>query len=170
MDGEQESSKKLVIGVVVFIIIAAVAVGAYYFAAGRRTAETERETSGEEGTAVTTTTEINRLVVTDQFPGTIVYISAVELADNGFVVIHRESTDGKPGEIVGSEFFDRGTNPGQITLVRTTNDMDSYFAMLHKDDGDGRFNAAKDLPIKDSKGQVIMLKFRVTKELPEIKS
>jgi hypothetical protein len=34
--------------------------------------------------------------------------------------------------------------------------------MLHSDDGDKKFDAAKDLPLKNAKGDVIMKPFRAS--------
>src|SRR3990167_7106451 len=48
--------------------------------------------------------EVNRVVVSDQFPGNIVYISSVQLANPGFVVIRKDNA-GTPGDVIGSMYF-----------------------------------------------------------------
>ena len=100
--------------------------------------------------------EVNRIVMSDQYPGNVVYLSSVQLAKGGWVVIHKDN-NGTPGDIIGSQYFEAGLNGGgKITLNTSTVEGGTYYAMLHSDDGDMKFDAAKDLPLKDSRGNVIM--------------
>ncbi len=105
--------------------------------------------------------EVNRIVMTDQYPGNVVHISSVQLSKGGWVEIHKDN-NGTPGEIIGSQWFDAGIAPGKITLTKPTVEGGLYYAMLHMDDGDKKFDATKDLPLKDSKGAVIMKPFRAS--------
>lgn len=110
-------------------------------------------------TDTTSTQEVNRIVMSDQYPGNVVYLSSVQLAKPGWVVVHKDNA-GQPGEIIGSQWFEAGINPGKITLKMSTTEGGVYYAMLHSDDGDKVFNSAKDLPLKDSRGNIIMKIFR----------
>ncbi len=66
-------------------------------------------------------------------------------------------------------YFEKGINPGKITLTEKTVDGGIYYAMLHSDDGDKKFDATKDLPLKDSKGNIIMKIFHATTNVTEVK-
>ncbi len=98
---------------------------------------------------------INTIIVSDQYPGNVVYVSSVQLAKGGWVEIHKDNA-GQPGAIIGSAWVDAGVNPVKITVTSPIVDGSTYYAMLHSDDGDKKFDAAKDLPMKDSKGNIIM--------------
>jgi hypothetical protein len=148
--------------VTVIVIIALIVVGIIVF--GNK--KTDTGTTDVTDTTVTDTTdvgtEVNRIIMADQFPGNVVFVSSVQLAKGGWVVIHKDNA-GKPGDIIGSTYFDSGINPGKVTLTASTVEGGVYYAMLHTDDGDKKFDAAKDLPLKDSKGDVIMKIFRAGK-------
>lgn len=109
------------------------------------------------------TNEVNRIVMADQYPGNVVYVSSVQLANDGFVVIHANN-NGQPGAVLGSAFLAKGVNPARITLTSPMVDGSSYFAVLYSDNGDKSFNASQDLPIKDSRGNIIMRLFRASTE------
>jgi len=112
--------------------------------------------------------EVNRVVVADQFPGNIVYISSVQLAKPGFVVIKNDKS-GTPGDVIGSQYFDKGINPGKVNLTKATVNGGMYYAQIYADDGDKKFDATKDLPVKDSAGKDIMRLFKVSTSITEIK-
>ncbi len=153
--------------VTVIVIIILIVLGYYMFSG--KSAEAPTESDDTELTDDTATSnEINRIVINDQYPGNVAYISSVQFAKPGFVVIH-EDKDGIPGDIIGSIYFDKGTNTGKVMLSKNTVDGKMYYAMLHSDDGDKTFNASKDLPLKDSKGNIIMKTFRATTNITEIK-
>lgn len=105
--------------------------------------------------------DVNRIVMSDQYPGNVVYISSVQFAKDGWVVIHKDES-GKPGAVIGSMYFAKGINPGKITLTSSTVEGGIYYAMLYSDDGDKVFDVTKDLPIKDSKGNIITKLFRAS--------
>jgi hypothetical protein len=115
-----------------------------------------------------TSGQLNRVVVSDQFPGNVVYISSAQLSSAGWVVVHKDEA-GKPGKIIGSTYFEKGIAPGKVNLSENTVEGGIYYAMLHSDDGDKVFNAAKDLPLKDAAGNVIMKLFRVSQTVTEFK-
>jgi hypothetical protein len=112
--------------------------------------------------------ELNRIVVADQFPGNIVYISSVQLAKPGFVVVKKDN-NGTPGDVIGFQYFDKGINPGRITTTSATVEGGIYYAQLYVDDGDKKFDATKDATVKDSAGKDIMRLFRVSTTVTELK-
>lgn len=151
--------------VTVIIIIVLVILG-YYMFKGSSSAPTTTETpSTEENTS---NGDVNRVVVADQYPGNIVYVTSAQFAAPGWVAIHEDNA-GTPGAIIGSAYFDKGINPGKITLAKKTVEGKLYYAMLHSDDGDKKFDATKDMPLKDASGNIIMKPFRVSSTVSEIK-
>ena len=154
--------------VVTVIVIVILVILGYYMLKGGSNTPTVTETPSATDTSDTTSNEINRIVVSDQYPGNIVYVSSVQLENGGFVVIHKDD-NGTPGAVIGSGYFDKGINPGKITLTATTVEGGVYYAMLHSDDGDKKFDAVKDISLKDTKGDIIMKLVRATAGIREIK-
>ena len=144
--------------VTVIVIIAIIIIGIMVFG-GKSTQSPGDMTDGTDTTMGSN--ELNRVVMSDQFPGNVVYLSSVQLAKPGWVVIHKDNA-GQPGDVIGSTYFAAGINPGKITLTAATVEGGVYYAMLHNDDGDKAFDITKDLPLKDSKGNVIMKLFRAS--------
>lgn len=105
----------------------------------------------------------NALYVPDQMPGKSVVVEFVTLAEAGFVVIH-ESIEGALGPILGkSDRLAPGlTEKTAITLSRDAKDGEELIVMLHHDDGDGGFDPAKDLPVKDAEGSAMMMPFSIS--------
>jgi len=116
---------------------------------------------GTNATGSQTMGAVNRIVMTDQYPGNVVYLSSVQLANPGFVVIHKDAS-GQPGSAIGSTYFSSGINPGRVTLNEALVDGQTYYAVLHSDNGDRTFIAAQDPEIKDSNGNTIMRVFKAT--------
>lgn len=102
------------------------------------------------------------MVVSPQAPGKNVVVAKVSMTISGWVAIHEE-TSGKPARILGARRFDKGVySDVNVELLRATESGKIYYAMLHADDGDRAFDVKKDMPIKDSSGSLVMVKFTVT--------
>jgi hypothetical protein len=151
--------------VTVIVIIILIILGYNMFKGGSTPTITE-----DEPASINTikTGDINRVVVSDQFPGNIVYLSSVQLAQPGWVVIHKDNA-GTPGAVIGSAYFEKGISPGKITLTSPTVEGGIYYAMIHSDNGDKKFDAVKDLPLKDASGNIIMKLFRASTSVTEVK-
>lgn len=152
--------------VTVLVIIVLIGLGIYFWGGSPSTSTDTTDTTNpvvnqQNG-------ELNRIIVTDQFPGNIVYITTVQLAQPGFVAIYADNA-GKPGTFIGSQYFDKGIGPGKVTLTQSTIDGSTYYAVLVADDGDKIFDASKDTTVKDSKGMVIMKSFKATSDIQESK-
>jgi len=105
---------------------------------------------------------LNRVVMTDQFPGNVVYLSSVQLDKPGFVVIHADN-NGMPGAVLGETYFAAGINTGKITLSSPLVDGKTYYAMLHSDNGNGKYDGEViDAPLKDAAGNIIMKIFHAS--------
>jgi hypothetical protein len=162
---ENQGIKPITWVITAIIVIILIVLGIYVF--GGKSATTDDQTMVDD-TASTTAASVNRIVVSDQFPGNVVYLSSVQLAKGGWVVIHKDNA-GTPGAIIGSAWFDKGINPGKVTLSESTVEGKTYYAMLHSDNGDKVFDVTKDLPLKDANGNVIMKMFKATASAVEVK-
>ncbi len=145
--------------VTVIVIIALIVIGVMVFGDDNDAEPVDNgsgTTTGQNGAQ-----EVNRIVMSDQYPGNVVYLSSVQLAKPGWVAIHRDN-NGQPGAVIGSTYFESGINPGRINLTQNTTEGGTYYAMLHSDDGDKKFDAAKDQPLRDSRNNIIMRIFRAS--------
>ncbi len=156
---------KILIAVAAVVIVAG---GAYYFLTPKTSAPSGMNMTPEEMTGMNSNSsgmlaEDNAVMVSDQRPGTTVSGTAV-LAAPGYLVIHADSA-GAPGAVLGSSALLRaGENAGvNITLSRATKDGETLHAMLHSDtDGNGAFNASKDMPVQSTLGGPIHGTFQVS--------
>lgn len=129
------------------IVIGLIALGVYFFTGSSNTSNSPTETP----TTTVNTNEVNRLVVSDQFPGNIVYITTVQLSRPGFVTITKDVA-GKPGAAIGTQSFDKGINTGKVNLTEKTVDGKVYHAVLYYNESkdkillDKTFKARSDLP------------------------
>ncbi len=154
--------------VTVIVIIVLILLG-YYMFKGSSTAPVVMDTPTDNAMTAMSTKDANRVVVTDQFPGNIVYLSSVQLSDPGFVVVKNDKS-GTPGDVLGSQYFNKGINPGKVTLTKSTTEGLLYYAVIYADtDGNKVFDAAKDMPVKDSAGNVIMKTFHASSTITEQK-
>ncbi len=101
------------------------------------------------------------LLVKEQKPGSEVVVAMAHFDEPGWVVIY-EYADEKLGRILGAQLFDKGEHPGVVSLLRPTTAGATYVAMAQNDDGDHRFDLAKDTPIMNADGEVISVKFLTT--------
>jgi hypothetical protein len=158
MDPNQSSGVKTWQWVVtVIVIIALIIIGIFVFGGKKAVAPNTNEPVATDTSAPTS----SGIIMSDQFPGNVVYVSSVQASQPVWVEIH-EDNNGQPGAYIGSQLFQPGVTPGKITLTKPTVDGRLYYAMLHSDDGDGKFDASKDLPLKDANGNIIMKPFRAT--------
>jgi len=102
----------------------------------------------------------NIIMVKDQPAGFRVIVDSVTLVDGGWVAI-REDNEGEPGNILGAQKFEDGTNTGEVELLRNTVEGGTYYAVLIADDGDGEFDHKKDSPIIDNLGDPVLSQFKV---------
>lgn len=145
--------------VTAIVVIVLIIIGIMVF--GKKSPTTDLNPSPTGTSTPTGAVGANSIIMSDQYPGNVVYISSAQVEKGGWIVIHADQ-NGKPGEVIGSAWTDAGINPVKITLTKPMIDGRTYYAMLHSDDGDKIFNGAKDLPLKDSNGNEIMRVFRAT--------
>lgn len=146
--------------VTVIVIIVLIVIGVLVF--GSKGSQAPTASDNTSSTTASTGTTVNRVSMTDQYPGNVVYLNSVQLAQPGWVAIQADS-NGQPGAVIGSAHFDAGLSPGsKITLTQPMVDGQMYYAVIYTDDGSGSFNTATDQPLKDANGNVIMNTFRAT--------
>lgn len=166
MQPENQGVKPVTWVISAIVVIALIVLGIFLF--GSKNPATTTDVTPVDDSGTVTPAAANRVVVADQFPGNVVYLSSVQLSNGGWVVIHKDNA-GTPGAVLGSTWFDKGINPGQVKLSASTVDGGTYYAMIHSDDGDKKFDITKDLPLKDANGNVIMKMFKATSAAIEVK-
>lgn len=103
----------------------------------------------------------NSLLVSTQIAGEYVTIDNIYLEEPAFVVVHRANGN-NPGEIIGNSGL-IGVGSGQdIEISANIEAGKNYYAMLHKDNGDKKFNASTDEPLVGADGKPIMAMFQVS--------
>lgn len=109
------------------------------------------EHNGKEDPSVSSMRlEVSQLTVPEQDPLDVVYVSSAVVPAGGYVVIHA-SVDGKPGEVIGSSQYITKTGAAAFTidLKRDLRPGENIFALLHVDDGDGKYLPSRDVAIID---------------------
>jgi hypothetical protein len=145
--------------VTVIVIIVLIVVGVMVFS---NKAEVPEAGAPEESPSlVDDTTAINRIVMSDQYPGNVVYLSSVQVSADSWVAIQTDNA-GLPGKVIGSAKFKTGINPGKITLTQPMVDGSTYYAVIYSDNGGASFDATKNTPVKDLKGNVVMKVFKAS--------
>jgi hypothetical protein len=153
----------------IIVLLALIVVALLFYVDKRQTAPitTDVATSSATDTAASSKMMVgsHAVVMTDQKPGKEVVVSAVVLGNPGFVVIH-EDTNGQPGPVIGySSLLSTGeTKVIKISLNREVKDGERLYAMLHLDNGDGKFDASTDAPATDVNGDIIFQNFAVSKD------
>ncbi|MFA6601849.1 MAG: hypothetical protein WCT02_03250 [Candidatus Paceibacterota bacterium] len=143
--------------VTVIVILVLIIIGVMVFGGkGAKAPETGTETPS---VTETNQTSVNRIVMSDQYPGNVVYLSSVQVSSPSWVVIQADDA-GSPGKILGSARFATGINPGKITLSSPMIDGATYYAVIYSDNGDAAFDASADQPLKDANGNIIMKVFK----------
>ncbi len=139
------------------VVVALIVFGVYMLTRGDKAPENTPSTVG--------TTQVpmykNRITVTEQFPGNIVYFSTIELAQDGFVVVY----DGNPaqgGKALGSSLIKAGIRPGQVNLSTKTVDGKTYFAALYIDSNNNGIFDSTDAQALNEAGSPVVQSFKVT--------
>lgn len=153
--------KQKVIVIVVLVVI--LLIGGYWYFNGKNSANNSNgnntnstysqtnntskgDVPGDSGPNPQTPTT-DTIAVSTQVPGNSINIDNAYLSEPGFIVIHEATADGKPGNIIASSGL-LGVGPIQDLEIKVTVKAGAkYFAMLHKDNGDKKFNVATDAPI-----------------------
>jgi hypothetical protein len=155
---------------VITALVAAVLIGTGIYAIMRSSPKTDTSDTPAVNTPLTSSpASRNRLVVTDQYPGTVVFITTVEAIQDGFIAIHKDEK-GQPGAIIGSVFVEKGIHPAKITLTEATKNGQTYYAIMHVDaDGNKIFSPNIDKPALNADGSPVMGIFKARTDISEDK-
>jgi len=101
----------------------------------------------------------NVVVVTESTSGKLISVAKVKLETSGYVVIH-DGKGGTPGAVLGySKLLEKGEVMDVVVgLSKSVADGEVLYAMLHLDNGDGKFDAKADMPAEDGLGAPVMQK------------
>lgn len=145
----------------VLVAVAAVAL-VVYFSMNKTAPKTEVAETPNSGNSSMMRMGANAIYVADQKPGNKVMVNSLVLEKAGFVAIHA-SSQGKPGAIIGTSALLTGAENTkvEVNLTRVVADSEELMAMLHLDNGDGKFDASTDSPAKDSMGNAVMMIFHI---------
>jgi len=145
--------------VTVIVIIVLIIIGVWVFGGKSSSSTTEIPVAVTDNSNVAGA--INRIVMSDQYPGNVVYLNSAQFANPGWVVINADNA-GTPGAILGETYFTSGINPGKITLSSPMIDGGTYYAVMYSDNGDQKFDASVDKALTDSNGNIIMKVFHAS--------
>lgn len=102
----------------------------------------------------------NEVEANDQPAGSLVGMAKVVFEHPGWVAVH-EDRQGAPGNILGAHWYPEGEqSSAEVELLRPLISEGTYYAMLHTDNGDKLFDKSTDVPLTDSSGNPIMVKFK----------
>ncbi|TSC52441.1 MAG: hypothetical protein LiPW41_211 [Parcubacteria group bacterium LiPW_41] len=150
----ESGSKRVVLTAVVFFLIGFGAAWMFAKPAEAPTSEVKDEVVETKIPSMGS----NAIEVDDQKIGMTVSLKSVKFESAGWVAIH-DDNGGTPGNILGAAWFPSGENSGAVELLRSTESGKTYFAMLHNDDGDKKFDHKIDVPLTDASSTIIMVKF-----------
>jgi len=144
--------------VTAIVIVVLIIIGVWVFG-GKSSSTTEIPVNTADNSDVAGS--INRIVMSDQYPGNVVYLNSAQFAAPGWVVIQADNA-GTPGKILGQSYFEAGINPGKITLSSSMVDGGTYYAVMYSDNGDKKFSATSDKALVDASGNVILKIFHAS--------
>lgn len=108
-------------------------------------------------------TDLGLTIPSPQSAGLYVEVSRATVTEPTWVVIY-EDRGGVPGNALGAALFfptsQGGETSGTVELLRGTLIGHSYFAGESLDDGDKMFSNTTDKPIRNEKGNPIMVEFK----------
>lgn len=145
--------------VTAIVIVVLIVIGIMVF--GGKGAQAPATSNETPATTTNNNPSASGIVMSDQYPGNVVYVSSVQTSAPGWVAIRKDNA-GQPGDIIGETYVGTGISPVKVTLSQPLIDGGTYYAVLHSDNGDKKFDAATDLPMKDANGNVILKVFHAS--------
>ena len=121
------------------------------------------KTSGQKSDKAIDEVIGNSISASGQSAGISAKIDSVKVEKLSWVAIH-EDNNGAPGNILGAQLFESGEHSGTVELLRGMLPGQTYYAMVHTEDGDRAFDPKKDLPLIDDAGQPVWAIFQTIAE------
>jgi len=104
----------------------------------------------------------NSVQTPDQPAGLRVILDSISVDQNSWVAVHEDMNGSVSPVILGAARFDGGDYTDEVVnLLRNTEESNTYYVVIHADDGDKEFNPENDTPITGSQGTPVMDSFRV---------
>ena len=144
--------------VTVIVIIVLIVIGVMVFGNKGSQAPATTETTPAP---TSQTGAVNRIIMADQYPGNVVYLSSVQLQNGGWVVIKSDNA-GQPGDTIGETYSASGINPVKITLTKPMVDGGTYYAILYTGNNTATFSSTAEQSLTDPTGAVIMHVFHAS--------
>lgn len=151
----------------IMVALLAVVGGVFWYQSRSITPQSQTTTPAVSDKEATVVEGGNALNVDSQEGGETVLIDLAVLEEAGFVVIHVATKDMKPGEVVGhSDLLAKDQHKDVVVEIEPeATKGKTYFAMLHKDDGDGDYGDEDEAnTLKDDQGNVVQMKFTITSD------
>ncbi len=139
------------------VVAAVILLGGLWFMATRDDASMTAENNNTPGntsaqnqgssTAPTTagTPQAGSVMLAETTPGSKVVVQSAYLTAPGYIVVYRSTTDGDTKIVGKSSLLEMGAYSNHtITLDSSVSKDQSVTAVLHKDDGDGKFEVPGD--------------------------
>lgn len=146
--------KKQQTKILVLILVATAVIAGYFYVNHKNAVAPTKNTIGEEvpndrrGDGTLGGQEVipsnDKIIVATQLAGNWVTVDNLSLSKPGFVVIHEATSNNQPGKIVGASNWVAAGTKQDLEVKATITSGKKYFAMLHYDDGDKKFDSAKD--------------------------
>ena len=146
--------------VTVIVIIVLIVIGIWVFG-GKGASAPAQTPVATDNSGANMPGALNRVVMSDQYPGNVVYLSSAQFANPGWIVIQADK-NGQPGAILGETYFTSGINPGKITLSQPMVDGGTYYAVMYNDTDGTQTWSNSDKPLTDANGNVIMQVFHAS--------
>jgi hypothetical protein len=90
-----------------------------------------------------------------QKPGNSLIVDLVNLVKPGYIVVYQATSQGKAGSLVAvSPLIKAGTSE-DLVVKAALRPSTTYVVVLRGDDGDGKFNATKDIQLNDVNGKPV---------------
>ncbi len=161
----EETQKNNLVWYIAGVVIIALAAYWLFFRAPNAVAPNVDDHQATTTSSATAATGEALLMINDQFNTTMAIVDRVVTKAPAWVVVH-EDQGGKPGRILGAAWVPAGETLNlRVEFINgaTAVEGQTYYAMIHTDNGDGgiNFDPKTDLPLSDSTGQPIMKAFKV---------
>lgn len=104
----------------------------------------------------------NSLIIGEQDPDSVaVLVGAATVQEPSFIVIHKDNA-GKPGAAVATGKLLTPGSYGTMSVIMPLTAGETYYGMLHADDGNGIYSADADhRHLKDEAGAEVIVPFSV---------
>jgi hypothetical protein len=98
----------------------------------------------------------NILNIGPQSPGNSLIVDLVNLVKPGYVVVHQADSKGQAGRLIAYSPLLKAGSSEDLVVRAALRASTTYVVSLRNDDGDGKFNADKDLILNNVSGKPVV--------------